>query len=156
MSILKVLIRRAQVADELPGNYKVNPGQDIMISVYNIHHSSTVIVRIFSYYDCIASYYCFLFLLCAHKFGYQTHIIGKIRFTLKQILPCSRAIFLFLKYLSLCESQVWDRAEEFIPERFDLDGPVPNESNTDYRYPIFFHLISIIHTLDVLLDQGPI
>lgn len=30
-------------------------------------------------------------------------------------------------------SQVWDRAEEFIPERFDLEGPVPNESNTDYR-----------------------
>ncbi|XP_074369002.1 carotene epsilon-monooxygenase, chloroplastic isoform X1 [Apium graveolens] len=65
-----VLIRRAQVADELPGNYKVNPGQDIMISVYNIHHSS----------------------------------------------------------------KVWDQAEEFIPERFDIDGPVPNESNTDYRF----------------------
>ncbi|PWA60478.1 cytochrome P450 superfamily protein [Artemisia annua] len=65
-----VLIRRAIVADELPGNYKVNPGQDIMISVYNIHHSS----------------------------------------------------------------QVWERAEEFIPERFDLDGPVPNEANTDYKY----------------------
>lgn len=65
-----VLIRRAQVADVLPGNYKVNPGQDIMISVYNIHHSS----------------------------------------------------------------QVWERAEEFVPERFDLDGPVPNESNTDYRF----------------------
>mgnify|MGYP007109620788 FL=1 len=29
--------------------------------------------------------------------------------------------------------KVWDRAEEFIPERFDLDGPVPNESNTDFR-----------------------
>ncbi|KAI3826160.1 hypothetical protein L1987_00205 [Smallanthus sonchifolius] len=54
-----VLIRRAIVADELPGNYKVNPGQDIMISVYNIHHSS----------------------------------------------------------------KVWERAEEFIPERFGLDGP---------------------------------
>lgn len=65
-----VLIRRAQVPDELPGNYKVNPGQDIMISVYNIHHSS----------------------------------------------------------------QVWDRAEEFVPERFDLDGPVPNETNTDFRF----------------------
>ncbi|KAL2933380.1 Carotene epsilon-monooxygenase chloroplastic [Bienertia sinuspersici] len=37
-----VLLRRAQVADILPGNYKVNPGQDIMISVYNIHHSSQV------------------------------------------------------------------------------------------------------------------
>ncbi|CAL8170607.1 unnamed protein product [Prunus armeniaca] len=37
-----VLIRRAQVADVLPGNYKVNAGQDIMISVYNIHHSSEV------------------------------------------------------------------------------------------------------------------
>lgn len=26
----------------LPGNYKVNAGQDIMISVYNVHHSSEV------------------------------------------------------------------------------------------------------------------
>lgn len=65
-----VLLRRAQVPDVLPGNYMVNPGQDIMISVYNIHHSS----------------------------------------------------------------QVWDRAEEFVPERFDLDGPVPNEINTDFRF----------------------
>ncbi|XP_048225972.1 carotene epsilon-monooxygenase, chloroplastic isoform X3 [Ricinus communis] len=65
-----VLLRRAQVADVLPGNYKVNAGQDIMISVYNIHHSS----------------------------------------------------------------KVWDRAEEFVPERFDLEGPVPNETNTDFRF----------------------
>ncbi|XP_057983045.1 carotene epsilon-monooxygenase, chloroplastic isoform X1 [Malania oleifera] len=65
-----VLIRRAQVADVLPGNYKVNAGQDIMISVYNIHHSS----------------------------------------------------------------QVWERAEEFVPERFELEGPVPNETNTDFRF----------------------
>ncbi|KAL2514309.1 Carotene epsilon-monooxygenase [Forsythia ovata] len=65
-----VLLRRAQVTDVLPGNYKVNAGQDIMISVYNIHHSA----------------------------------------------------------------QVWDRAEEFMPERFDLEGPVPNETNTDYRF----------------------
>ncbi|KAI5395769.1 hypothetical protein KIW84_062084 [Lathyrus oleraceus] len=66
----KVLIRRSQVPDELPGDYKVNAGQDIMISVYNIHRSS----------------------------------------------------------------KVWDRAEEFLPERFDLDGPVPNETNTDFRF----------------------
>ncbi|KAE8098397.1 hypothetical protein FH972_016465 [Carpinus fangiana] len=65
-----VLIRRAQVADMLPGAYKVNSGQDIMISVYNIHRSS----------------------------------------------------------------QVWERAEEFLPERFDLEGPVPNETNTDFRF----------------------
>lgn len=65
-----VLIRRAQVADMLPGDYKVDAGQDIMISVYNIHHSS----------------------------------------------------------------QVWERAEDFMPERFDLDGPIPNETNTDFRY----------------------
>nr|CAD1835150.1 unnamed protein product [Ananas comosus var. bracteatus] len=65
-----VLIRRAQVADVLPGDYKVNAGQDIMISVYNIHRSP----------------------------------------------------------------QVWDRAEEFVPERFDLEGPVPNETNTDFRF----------------------
>ncbi|CAM8964623.1 unnamed protein product [Rhodiola kirilowii] len=63
-----VLIRRAEVPDVLPGNYKVDAGQDIMISVYNVHHSS----------------------------------------------------------------QVWERAEEFIPDRFDLDGPIPNETNTDF------------------------
>nr|XP_011468004.1 PREDICTED: carotene epsilon-monooxygenase, chloroplastic isoform X2 [Fragaria vesca subsp. vesca] len=65
-----VLIRRAQVADVLPGNYRVNPGQDIMISVYNIHRSS----------------------------------------------------------------EVWERAEEFSPERFDMEGPIPNETNTDFRF----------------------
>ncbi|XP_077226129.1 cytochrome P450 superfamily protein isoform X2 [Tasmannia lanceolata] len=65
-----VLIRRAQVADILPGNYKVKAGQDIMICIYNIHRSS----------------------------------------------------------------QVWERAEEFVPERFDLEGPVPNETNTDFRF----------------------
>uniref|UniRef100_A0A0A7ACG9 Uncharacterized protein n=1 Tax=Gentiana crassa subsp. rigescens TaxID=3097545 RepID=A0A0A7ACG9_9GENT len=41
-----VLLRRALVDDVLPGNYKVNPGQDIMISVYNIHHSPQVTVEI--------------------------------------------------------------------------------------------------------------
>ena len=56
--------------DELPGGYKVGAGQDVMISVYNIHHSP----------------------------------------------------------------QVWDNAEEFQPERFNLDDPVPNESNTDFKY----------------------
>jgi carotene epsilon-monooxygenase len=65
-----VLLRRALMADELPGGYRIEAGQDVMISVYNIHHSP----------------------------------------------------------------QVWDQAEEFLPERFDLDGPVPNEANTDYKY----------------------
>jgi carotene epsilon-monooxygenase len=67
---LQVLLRRAQEPDELPGGYKLEAGQDVMISVYNIHHSP----------------------------------------------------------------QVWERAEEFIPERFDLEGPVPNETNTDFKY----------------------
>lgn len=65
-----VLLRRAQNPDVLPGNYKVNAGQDIMISVYNIHHSP----------------------------------------------------------------QVWEKAEVFEPERFDPDGPLPNETNTDFRF----------------------
>lgn len=65
-----VLLRRAQIPDVLPGNYKVNAGQDIMISVYNIHHSP----------------------------------------------------------------QVWEKAEVFEPERFDPDGPLPNETNTDFRF----------------------
>lgn len=95
-----VLIRRAQVADMLPGNYKVNAGQDIMISVYNIHRSS----------------------------------------------------------------QVWERAEEFVPERFDLDGPVPNETNTDFRFIPFsggprkcvgdqFALLEAIVSLAVFLQH---
>jgi len=41
------LIRRAQVPDELPGGYKLNAGQDIMISVYNIHRSSEVLLGVF-------------------------------------------------------------------------------------------------------------
>ncbi|XP_057548764.1 carotene epsilon-monooxygenase, chloroplastic isoform X2 [Amaranthus tricolor] len=95
-----VLLRRAQVQDTLPGNYKVNPGQDIMISVYNIHHSS----------------------------------------------------------------QVWERAEEFIPERFDLEGPLPNETNTDFRFVPFsggprkcvgdqFALLEAIVALTILLQN---
>ncbi|KAG8376630.1 hypothetical protein BUALT_Bualt09G0083400 [Buddleja alternifolia] len=95
-----VLLRRAQVVDELPGNYKVNPGQDIMISVYNIHHSA----------------------------------------------------------------QVWERADEFVPERFDLEGPIPNETNTDFRFIPFsggprkcvgdqFALLEAIVALAVLLQH---
>eukprot|EP00898_Chlorokybus_atmophyticus_P006554 jgi/Chlat1/68/Chrsp1S03031 len=96
-----VLLRRALEPDTLPGGYKVGKGQDIMISVYNIHHSP----------------------------------------------------------------QVWDQAEEFIPERFgDLEGPVPNESTTDYRYIPFsggprkcvgdqFALLEAVVALAVLLKQ---
>lgn len=29
---------------------------------------------------------------------------------------------------------VWERPDDFEPERFPLDGPVPNEQNTDYKY----------------------
>ena len=65
-----VLIRRAGEADTLPGGYSVPAGQDIIISVYNIHHSAAV----------------------------------------------------------------WDDPEAFRPERFALDQPVPNESNTDFKY----------------------
>lgn len=37
-----MLLRRALVEDTLPGGYKVERGQDVMISVYNIHHSPAV------------------------------------------------------------------------------------------------------------------
>jgi carotenoid epsilon hydroxylase len=66
-----VLLRRAQVEDTLPGGQKVGVGQDVMISVYNIHRSPAV----------------------------------------------------------------WDNSNDFLPERFGpLDGPQPNEQNTDYKY----------------------
>ena len=42
----QVLIRRAIVDDVLPGNYKVKAGQDIMISVYNIHRSPEVLLQL--------------------------------------------------------------------------------------------------------------
>ena len=42
----QVLIRRAIVDDVLPGNYKVKAGQDIMISVYNIHRSPEVLLHL--------------------------------------------------------------------------------------------------------------
>jgi hypothetical protein len=58
-----VLIRRAIVDDVLPGNYKVKAGQDIMISVYNIHRSPEVLLHlniVYDYncfaYDCILEY----------------------------------------------------------------------------------------------------
>ena len=37
-----VLLRRARVKDELPGGFSVPRGQDVMISVYNIHRSREV------------------------------------------------------------------------------------------------------------------
>lgn len=37
-----MLLRRALVPDTLPGGYEVARGQDVMISVYNIHHSPQV------------------------------------------------------------------------------------------------------------------
>ncbi|KAF8061059.1 CYP97C1 [Scenedesmus sp. PABB004] len=95
-----VLLRRARRADTLPGGYEVVRGQDVMISVYNIHHSPAV----------------------------------------------------------------WDDPEAFLPERFPLDDPPPNEQNTDYRYIPFsggprkcvgdqFALMEAVVALAVLLAR---
>lgn len=46
--------------------------------------------------------------------------------------------------------KVWDEAEEFIPELFDLEGPVPNENNTDFRY-IFY--LCVETTLLIVLNS---
>mmetsp|Transcript_10654 Transcript_10654/g.65684 ORF Transcript_10654/g.65684 Transcript_10654/m.65684 type:complete len:153 (-) Transcript_10654:4984-5442(-) len=68
-----VLIRRALEDDVLPGGYDIPKGQDVMISVYNLHRNPAV----------------------------------------------------------------WEDPDLFHPERFDLDGPMPNENNTDFRYVPF-------------------
>nr|APW83735.1 cytochrome P450 carotenoid hydroxylase 97C [Dunaliella salina]APW83739.1 cytochrome P450 carotenoid hydroxylase 97C [Dunaliella salina] len=96
-----VLLRRATMPDVLPGGYEVPAGQDVMISVYNIHHSKAV----------------------------------------------------------------WDDPEAFEPERFGpLDGPTPNEQNTDFRYIPFsggprkcvgdqFAMMEAVVALSVLLKN---
>jgi carotene epsilon-monooxygenase len=61
-------------------------------------------------------------------------------------------------------AKVWDRADDFIPERFDLEGPVPNETNTEYRFIPFsggprkcvgdqFALLEAIVALAVVLQK---
>lgn len=47
-----------------------------------------------------------------------------------------------INFLLVC-FKVWENADDFIPERFDLDGPVPNETNTDYRYVNKTSLVSV-------------
>lgn len=95
-----VLIRRAQQEDVLPGGYKLKTGQDVMVSVYNIHHSP----------------------------------------------------------------QVWEDAEDFRPERFDLEAPIPTEVNTNFRYIPFsggprkcvgdqFAMLEAIMALAVLVQR---
>ena len=68
-----VLIRKALKADTLPGGYDIPEGQDILLSIYNLHRNP----------------------------------------------------------------DVWEDPDAFKPERFDLDGPVPNEQNTDFKYVPF-------------------
>lgn len=29
---------------------------------------------------------------------------------------------------------VWDRPDDFLPERFPVEDPIPNEANTDFKY----------------------
>lgn len=65
-----VLLRRAIKEDELPGGIKVPRKQNILLSIYNIHHSP----------------------------------------------------------------EVWQNPEAFIPERFSMDGPLPNETSTDFKF----------------------
>ena len=65
-----VLIRRATDRVRLPGGQVVHKGQDIIVSVYNIHR----------------------------------------------------------------DAKYWEDPDEFRPERFALDEPVPNEITTDFRY----------------------
>jgi len=39
----------------------------------------------------------------------------------------------FLMCLLFVIPKVWEKAEEFLPERFDIDGAIPNETNTDFK-----------------------
>ncbi|CAI5969236.1 unnamed protein product [Closterium sp. NIES-65] len=133
-----ILIRRAVVADVLPGGYKVQPGQDMMISVYNIHHSPQVPT-------------------CTHaSLSLPLHPTPFIS------APWPHS--LHLQSHSLIPFEVWERADEFMPERFDLDAPVPNEVNTDYRYIPFsggprkcigdqFAMLEAICALSVLVRE---
>ncbi|GMH35814.1 hypothetical protein BSKO_03682 [Bryopsis sp. KO-2023] len=59
---------------------------------------------------------------------------------------------------------VWENPEEYIPERFPVDGPVPNEANTDYKFVPFsggprkcvgdqFAMMEAILTLGIVLRE---
>ena len=68
-----VLIRKALKADTLPGGYDIPEGQDILLSIYNLHRNP----------------------------------------------------------------DVWEDPDTFKPERWDRDGPIPTEQNTDFKYVPF-------------------
>ena len=48
------------------------------------------------------------------------------------VRPCVNCHRQHNTHHALCV-QVWDNPEAFMPERFPLDQPPPNEQNTDYR-----------------------
>lgn len=39
---------------------------------------------------------------------------------------------------------VWEKPEDFLPERFSLDDPIPNEQNTNFRLTILTNLHYIV------------
>eukprot|EP00850_Spirogloea_muscicola_P002774 SM000011S18952 [mRNA] locus=s11:28162:30705:- [translate_table: standard] len=122
-----VLIRRATKADVLPGGYRLDAGQDVMISVYNVHHSPQA---------------------SSHSSSADAEAFAQTW---------------FLQQTSQTTA-VWDRAEEFLPERFSIDEPIPSEVTTDYRYIPFsggprkcvgdqFALLEALVALAVLLQR---
>lgn len=49
--------------------------------------------------------------------------------------------------------KVWERADDFIPERFHLESPVPNETNTDFRYLITCNLFNMLLSFNIFISS---
>jgi Cytochrome P450 len=114
------------------GGYKLPKGQDVMISIYNLHHSPAGGPR----------KHCQHGLDRGQAQAVSTHRSKPARAPSSATMPCC-----VVNWIGSADSYensipspasvppaVWDDPEEFQPERFPLDGPVPTEQNTDYRY----------------------
>jgi Cytochrome P450 len=121
------------------GGYKLPKGQDVMISIYNLHHSPaggvSSIMRTGSRLPWLPE---------AAK-RHELHISpawarNRPRHAAPHRASAHSAVSVHSAVVERCIScsascaAVWDDPEDFKPERFPLDGPVPTEQNTDYRY----------------------
>lgn len=133
-----VLIRRASVQDKLPGGVKVIL-QWLVHCIHSGHHCAllelvladeslstfhkskhpnrTTLLRCASLPVGCKEASAFCIIICVHQ------------------VPRKQNVLLSIYNLHRSPS-VWEHPTEFIPERFPLEAPVPNENNTNYKWAL--------------------